>query len=450
MFMSSMYLSKYSSLKKKFEKKEATIGVVGLGYVGLPLAVMFAEAGFKVYGVDISVQIIESLNKGSSHVGDVKDQKLLDLMEGNSVNKICFTSDYSALKSCDGIVICVPTPLSKTGNPDMRYVRDAGENISSNMSAGTLIILESTVYPGATQEMLLPLIEEKSEDHLVIGENVFLAFSPERIDPGRSDWNLRTTPKVIGGVTSRCTDLAVELYGATLNTVVPVSSTGTAEMVKLLENTFRATNIALANELAIMCDRLNIDVWEVIDAASTKPFGFMPFYPGPGIGGHCIPIDPQYLSWKMKQLDYDARFISLAEEINSSMPSFVLEKSQKALVAIGKTLSSSKIIVLGVTYKPDIADIRESPALDVIKLLIEEGAEVVYNDPYVQKLELEEGHQLQSLGITAGNLAQIDVAVIVSDHSSYDFEYLSTCVGLIVDSRNATQGLSLSCEVVRI
>ena len=221
-------------------------------------------------------------------------------------------------------------------------------------------------------------------------------------------------------------------------------------MVKLLENTFRATNIALANELAIMCDRLNIDVWEVIDAASTKPFGFMPFYPGPGIGGHCIPIDPQYLSWKMKQLDYDARFISLAEEINSSMPSFVLEKSQKALVAIGKTLSSSKIIVLGVTYKPDIADIRESPALDVIKLFIEEGAEVVYNDPYVQKLELEEGHQLQSLGITAGNLAQIDVAVIVSDHSSYDFEYLSTCVGLIVDSRNATQGLSLSCEVVRI
>lgn len=450
MFMSSMYLSKYSSLKKKFEKKEATIGVVGLGYVGLPLAVMFAEAGFKVYGVDISVQIIESLNKGSSHVGDVKDQKLLDLMEGNSVNKISFTSDYSALKSCDGIVICVPTPLSKTGNPDMRYVRDAGENISSNMSAGTLIILESTVYPGATQEMLLPLIEERSEDHLVIGENVFLAFSPERIDPGRSDWNLRTTPKVIGGITSRCTDLAVELYGATLNTVVPVSSTGTAEMVKLLENTFRATNIALANELAIMCDRLNIDVWEVIDAASTKPFGFMPFYPGPGIGGHCIPIDPQYLSWKMKQLDYDARFISLAEEINSSMPSFVLEKSQKALVAKGKTLSSSKIIVLGVTYKPDIADIRESPALDIIELLIEEGAEVVYNDPYVQKLELEEGHQLQSLGITAGNLAQIDVAVIVSDHSSYDFEYLSTCVGLIVDSRNATQGLSLSCEVVKI
>ena len=450
MFMSSMYLSKYSSLKKKFEKKEATIGVVGLGYVGLPLAVTFAEAGFKVYGVDISVQIIESLNKGSSHVGDVKDQKLLDLMEGNSVNKICFTSDYSALKSCDGIVICVPTPLSKTGNPDMRYVRDAGENISSNMSAGTLIILESTVYPGATQEMLLPLIEERSEDHLVIGENVFLAFSPERIDPGRSDWNLRTTPKVIGGITSRCTDLAVELYGATLNTVVPVSSTGTAEMVKLLENTFRATNIALANELAIMCDRLNIDVWEVIDAASTKPFGFMPFYPGPGIGGHCIPIDPQYLSWKMKQLDYDARFISLAEEINSSMPLFVLEKSQKALVAKGKTLSSSKIIVLGVTYKPDIADIRESPALDIIKLLIEEGAEVVYNDPYVQKLELEDGQQLQSLGITAGNLAEIDVAVIVSDHSSYDFEYLSTCVGLIVDSRNATQGLSLSCEVVKI
>ena len=450
MFMSSMYLSKYSSLKKKFEKKEATIGVVGLGYVGLPLAVMFAEAGFKVYGVDISVQIIESLNKGSSHVGDVKDQKLLDLMEGNSANRICFTYDYSALKSCDGIVICVPTPLSKTGNPDMRYVRDVGENISSNMSTGTLIILESTVYPGATQEMFLPLIEERLEDHLVIGENVFLAFSPERIDPGRSDWNLRTTPKVIGGVTSRCTDLAVELYGATLNTVVPVSSTGTAEMVKLLENTFRATNIALANELAIMCDRLNIDVWEVIDAASTKPFGFMPFYPGPGIGGHCIPIDPQYLSWKMKQLDYDARFISLAEEINSSMPLFVLEKSQKALVAKGKTLSSSKIIVLGVTYKPDIADIRESPALDIIKLLIEEGAEVVYNDPYVQKLELEEGHQLQSLGITAGNLAQIDVAVIVSDHSSYDFEYLSTCVGLIVDSRNATQGLSLSCEVVKI
>ena len=450
MFMLSMYLSKYSNLKKKFEKKEATIGVVGLGYVGLPLAVMFAEAGFKVHGVDISVQIIESLNKGSSHVGDVKDQKLLDLMEGNSVNRICFTSDYSALKSCDGIVICVPTPLSKTGNPDMRYVRDAGENISTNMSAGTLIILESTVYPGATQEMFLPLIEERLEDHLVIGENVFLAFSPERIDPGRSDWNLRTTPKVIGGITSRCTDLAVELYGATLNTVVPVSSTGTAEMVKLLENTFRATNIALANELAIMCDLLNIDVWEVIDAASTKPFGFMPFYPGPGIGGHCIPIDPQYLSWKMKQLDYDARFISLAEEINSSMPSFVLEKSQKALVAIGKTLSSSKIIVLGVTYKPDIADIRESPALDVIKLLIEEGAEVVYNDPYVQKLELEEGHQLQSLGITAGNLAQIDVAVIVSDHSSYDFEYISTCVGLIVDSRNATQGLSLSCEVVKI
>ena len=448
--MSRMCLSKYSRLKKKIEQKEATIGVVGLGYVGLPLAVMFAEAGFKVYGVDISVQKIESLNNGFSHVDDVKDQNILDLMEGSSGNKICFTDDYSVLKYCDGIVICVPTPLSKTGNPDMRYIRDAGENISANMSAGTLIILESTVYPGATQEMFLPLIEERIEDDLVIGENVFIAFSPERIDPGRSDWNLKTTPKVIGGVTSRCRDLAVELYGATLNTVVPVSSTKTAEMVKLLENTFRATNIALANELAIICDRLNIDVWEVIDAASTKPFGFMPFYPGPGIGGHCIPIDPQYLSWKMKQLDYDARFISLAEEVNSSMPSFVLEKSKKALVVKGKTLSSSKIIVLGVTYKANIADIRESPALEIIKLLIEEGCEVLYNDPYVQELELEEGHKLRSLEITSRNLARIDVAVIVSDHSSYDFEYISTCVDLMVDSRNATKGLSLSCEVVKI
>ena len=450
MFMSRTYLSIYSSLKKRFEKKEATVGVVGLGYVGLPLAVTFAEAGFKVFGVDISVQVIESLNNGFSHVGDVEDQKLLNFMEGGGANRNCFTSDYGVLQACDGIVICVPTPLSKTGNPDMRYVRDAGENISANMSAGTLIILESTVYPGATQEVFLPLIKERSEVHFVIGENVFLAFSPERIDPGRSDWTLKTTPKVMGGITSRCTDLAAELYGATVNTVVPVSSTGSAEMVKLLENTFRATNIALANELAIMCDRLNIDVWEVIDAASTKPFGFMPFYPGPGIGGHCIPIDPQYLSWKMKQLDYDARFISLADEVNSSMPSFLLQKSRKALVKKGKTLRGAKIIVLGVTYKANVADIRESPALDVIELLIEEGAEVLYNDPYVQELEVEGCHQLQSLDLTPGNLAQIDVAVIVSDHSSYDFEYISTCVGLIVDSRNATEGLNLSCEVVKI
>ena len=443
-------MSEYSSLKKKFEKKQATIGVVGLGYVGLPLAVTFAEAGFKVCGVDISVQIIGSLNKGFSHVGDVEDQKLLDFTKDGSVNRICFTTDYSVLQSCDSIVICVPTPLSKTGNPDMRFVRDAAVNISSNMSAGTLIVLESTVYPGATQEMFLPLIEERSEDRFVIGENVFLAFSPERIDPGRNDWTLRTTPKVIGGITSRCTALAAELYGAAVNTVVRVSSTGSAEMVKLLENTFRATNIALANELAIMCDRLNINIWEVIDAASTKPFGFMPFYPGPGIGGHCIPVDPQYLSWKMKQLDYDARFISLADEINSSMPSFLLEKSQKVLFDKGKTLGSSKIIILGVTYKADVADIRQTPALDIIELLIEEGAEVLYNDPYIQELEVPGRHQLQSLDLTPENLGQIDVAVIVSDHSSYDFEYISTCVGLIVDSRNATEGLTLSCDVVKI
>ncbi len=437
-------------LKQKFLDKNACVSVVGLGYVGLPLAVAFSEAGFNVIGLDVSEEKIESLNMGLSHVEDVPSEKIMNLVDKNKPGNIFFTHDYTDLSGSDAVIICVPTPLSKSGDPDMTYVASAGKGISRNISTETLVVLESTTYPGATNDMLIPIIFDGNNKDFSLGDNIFVAFSPERIDPGRKDYNIKTTPKVIGGVTANCSDLAVSLYGAVIETPIVVPDTTTAEMVKLLENTFRATNIALVNEVAIMCDRLGVDVWEVIEAARTKPFGFMSFYPGPGLGGHCIPVDPKYLSWKMKQIGYEASFINLADEVNSSMPSFVNDKLKKVFSNKGKKIKDSKILILGVAYKADISDTRESPALDLIELLRDEGAEISYSDPYVPDLPLSGECKLHSIDLETGDLYAMDAVIIVSNHKLFDLPSLSNKVDLIIDTRNATAGLPMNCEVVKL
>ena len=438
------------SLKQKFLSKKACISVIGLGYVGLPLAVAFTEAGFDVIGLDISEEKIRSLNLGLSYVEDVSNEKINSLMDKDKQGQIVFSCDYTKISKSDAVIICVPTPLSKSGVPDMTFVASAGKEISRNMSVDTLIVLESTTYPGATKDMLIPIILDGNDNDLSIGENTFVAFSPERIDPGREDYNIRTTPKVIGGVTSICTDLAVALYGGVVENPVVVPDTTTAEMVKLLENVFRATNIALVNEVAIMCDRLGVDVWEVIEAAGTKPYGFMSFYPGPGIGGHCIPVDPKYLSWKMSQIGYEARFINLADEVNSSMPIFVIDKLRKVLSNKGKLIKGSEILILGVSYKPDISDTRESPALDLIELLNYEGAKICFSDPHVSELALPDGCKLNSIDLENDDLDLIDAVIIVSSHKLFNLTSLSRKVNLIIDTRNATAGHEMSCEVVKL
>ena len=437
-------------LKQKFLDKNACVSVVGLGYVGLPLAVAFSEAGFNVIGLDVSEEKIESLNIGLSHVEDVPDEKIMNLVDKNKPGDIIFTHDYTDLSESDAVIICVPTPLSKSGDPDMTFVVSAGNGIARNISTDTLIVLESTTYPGATKDMLIPILLDGNNKDFSLGDNLFVAFSPERIDPGRKDYDIKTTPKVIGGATSDCSDLAVSLYGAVIETPIVVSDMTTAEMVKLLENTFRATNIALVNEVAIMCDRLGVDVWEVIEAARTKPFGFMSFYPGPGLGGHCIPIDPKYLSWKMKQIGYEARFINLADEVNSSMPSFVKDKLKKGFENKGKQIKGSKILILGVAYKADISDTRESPALDLIELLRDDGANISYSDPYVPDLALDGECTLHSIDLVTSDLNAIDAVIIVSNHKVFDLLSLSKKVDLIIDTRNATAGLSMHCEVVKL
>ena len=436
-------------LKQKFLDKNACIAVVGLGYVGLPLAIAFTEAGFNVIGLDVSKQRIESLNMGLSHVEDVPSEKIKNLVNKNKIGNILFSHDYTDLTEADAVIICVPTPLSKSGDPDMTYVASAGKDISRNISPQTLIVLESTTYPGATKDMLVPIIFDGNKG-FSLGDNIYVAFSPERIDPGRKDYDIKTTPKVIGGITENCSELAVSLYGTVVETPIVVPDTTTAEMVKLLENTFRATNIALVNEVAIMCDRLGVDVWEVIEAAETKPFGFMSFYPGPGLGGHCIPIDPKYLSWKMKQIGYEARFINLADEINSSMPTFVKEKLKQVFLEKGKQVKGSNILILGVSYKPDISDTRESPALDLIELLNYEGANISYSDPHVPELILPDGSKLHSNDLKDGDFNTIDAVIIVSNHKLFDLPLLSGKVDLIIDTRNATSGLDMLCEVVKL
>lgn len=418
-------------LLKKFESKEAKIAILGMGYVGLPLAVVFAEAGFEVTGIDPNPEKIESLARGESYIIDVPSDQIKRLIQEK---KLHVTTDFSVITEIDAVSICVPTPLRKTGDPDLSFIISATESLSNYLHPGMVIVLESSTYPGTTREMVLPRLTDCCD--YKIGEDFFLAFSPERVDPGRKDWTTINTPKVIGGITEECSEVSAAWYSKALETVVPVSSTEVAEMTKLLENTFRMINIGLVNELTIMCDRLKVDVWEVIEAAATKPFGFMKFTPGPGLGGHCIPIDPLYLSWKLKSVNYTARFIELASEINTNMPRFVVGKVQDALNEAGKPVKGSDILVLGVAYKPDIDDTRESPALDVIHLLEQKGAKVSYHDPYVPFIS-QDGWEMESIKDLTQGLESSDCVVIVTNHKTYDYDLVLQKSAIIVDSRNA-------------
>ena len=437
------------SLISKLNNHEASVTVIGLGYVGLPLACSLTEAGFSVTGIDLDKTKIEDLNNGRSYIQDIPDSKIAELNKPNNNNSGYFqaTNRYDNIADSDAIIICVPTPLRKTKEPDISYILSATEEISHRITENTLVILESTTYPGTTNDVLLKNITNNNPS-LEIGKNVFIAFSPERIDPGRTDFTIKNTPKVVGGITGSCTKVAESLYRQITEKIIPVSSPEIAEMVKLLENTFRLTNIALVNELAIMCERLGINVWEVIDAASTKPFGFMPFYPGPGLGGHCIPIDPHYLAWKMQTVNYKARFIELAAEINYEMPEYVLTKIINSLNSIGKALSTSKIMVLGVSYKADISDTRESPALDIIHLLKTKSAEVDYNDPYVNQIKVAE-ESLISKPITISSLQNYDCCVIITNHTTYDWDMIVKNSQLVIDTRNATKNIK-SEKVIKL
>jgi UDP-N-acetyl-D-glucosamine dehydrogenase len=422
-------------LLAKIEDRTACIGVVGLGYVGLPLGLEFAKAGFKVIGYDVSERVVRDLMAGMSHIQDVPSAELAKLVKSG---KFEATSDESRMQEMDAISIAVPTPLAKTRDPDMGYVLASADAIGRNCRPGILVVLESTTYPGTTRELMLPKLEAAG---LTVGEDVFLAFSPERVDPGNPTWNTKNTPKIVGGITAACTEVASALYATCLDTIVPVNGTETAELVKLLENTFRSVNIGLVNEMAIVCDKLGVNIWEVIEAAATKPFGFMKFTPGPGIGGHCIPLDPHYLAWKMRTLNYKTRFIDLASEINSEMPAIVVRKIAQALNDEKKAVNGSRILVLGVAYKKNIDDMRESPALDIIRLLESQGARVFYHDPYVPKFR-EDGHEHTSVALTDKEIAAADAVVIVTDHSSVDYQRVVSLAAVVVDTRNATARLS--------
>jgi len=429
-----------SILEGKIASHRARVGIVGLGYVGLPLAVEFAKAGFSVTGIDLNAGKTKLVNAGDSYVGDVPSAELSKLVQEG---KLRATTDFGAVRGLDTVNICVPTPLRKTKDPDMSYIVSACEEIVKHFHAGMLIILESTTYPGTTEELLLPMFEKSG---LRVGQDFFLCFSPERVDPGNPKYQTANIPKVVGGATAACTEMGRLFYSQALSSVVPVSSTQVAEMVKLLENTFRMINIGLVNEMALMCDRMGINVWEVIEAAATKPFGFMPFYPGPGLGGHCIPIDPFYLSWKTKQAGIEARFIELAGYINGQMPHFVVDKIQNALNDAGKAVKGAHIHILGVAYKRDIEDLRESPALDVMLLLKRRGARVTYSDPYVPQLQLD-GDDLQAQPEALAGEA--DCTAIITDHSSFDFPRIAAQARLIVDTRNALKGVN-SAHIVRL
>jgi UDP-N-acetyl-D-glucosamine dehydrogenase len=429
------------SLAERIENRTARVGIVGLGYVGLPLAVEFAQAGFPVTGIEVHAGKVDQLNRGESYVQDIPSGVVGTLVENK---KLSATTDFSVIRELDTINICVPTPLRKTKDPDMSYIVAACEQIAKYMHSGMLVILESTTYPGTTNELVLPMLKQ---DGLEVGRDFFLCFSPERVDPGNPKYQTKNIPKVVGGITPQCTEMGARFYRQALDTVVPVSSTSVAEMVKLLENTFRMINIGLVNELALMCDRMGINVWEVIEAAATKPFGFMPFYPGPGLGGHCIPIDPFYLSWKTKQAGIEARFIELAGYINGQMPHFVVDKIQNALNDHTKPLRGSHVHVLGVAYKRNIDDMRESPALDIMHLLERRGARVTYSDPYVPSLHLD-GIQKTS-GDEQTLSAEADCVVIVTDHSQTDYDGVLQRAKLIVDTRNALKGRT-SPKIVRL
>ena len=439
--MSTSAATSASLLQEKIKNHTAKVGIVGLGYVGLPLAVEFAQAGFEVVGIDIAQSKVDDLNNGISYIQDIPTETLRPLVESG---KLRATSDYAAVADLDTINVCVPTPLGKTKDPDMSFIMNAAEQIAQNIKGVKLILLESTTYPGTTEEVLLPLLEKSGQK---VGVDFFLCFSPERVDPGNPKYHTRNIPKVVGGITPTCTEMGALFYSQALETVIPVASSQVAEMVKLLENTFRMINIGLVNELAIMCDRMGINVWEVIDAAATKPFGFMPFYPGPGLGGHCIPIDPYYLSWKAKQSGIEARFIELAGQINGDMPHFAVQKVQNALNDVSKPLKGSHVHIVGVAYKRNIDDVRESPALDVMHLLQKRGATVTYSDPYVPSIRLE--NRIAKAEDLMLNAKKADCCVIITDHKDFDYDALLDAANLIVDTRNALKGRK-STKIVRL
>jgi UDP-N-acetyl-D-glucosamine dehydrogenase len=418
-------------LEDKILDRSARVAILGLGYVGLPLATIFAEAGYNVIGVEPDSSKVEKLDRGESYVQDVPSEQLSKLIQSG---KLQATNDFSVLAEADAVSICVPTPLRKTGDPDLSFILVATDELAKYIHRGVVVVLESTTYPGTTREILLPKLTKTSG--LEVGKDFFLAFSPERVDPGRTDWTTYNTPKVIGGITPTCSELASLWYQQALETVVPVSSAESAEMAKLLENTFRMINIGLVNEMAIMCDRLGLDVWEIIDAAATKPFGYMKFTPGPGLGGHCIPIDPLYLSWKLRALNYTARFIELASEINTGMPRYVVAKVQDALNEQMKPLKGSRVLVIGAAYKPDVDDIRESRALDIIGLLRQKGAEVDYHDPYIPKITHDDWF-LESVPDFIEAASTADCVVIVTNHTTYDYQQILEKAQLIIDTRNA-------------
>lgn len=421
------------TLREKIASRSLRIAIIGLGYVGLPLAVTFAEAGFHVTGIDVDQPKVDLANEGESYIADIASETLQKLM---AAGRLHFTTDFSVLEEIDALSICVPTPLRKTRDPDISYIVAATRQVKAHLHAGQLVVLESTTYPGTTDEVVLPELEATG---LKVGTDFFLAFSPERIDPGNPHFGTKNTPKVVGGLTPDCTELAQAYYGAAIEHVVPVSSARVAEMTKLLENTFRAVNIGLVNEIAIICDKLNINVWEVIDAAATKPFGFMRFLPGPGLGGHCIPIDPHYLAWKLKTLDYTARFIELAAEVNSSMPQYVVNKINEVLNEQRRSLNGATVLVLGVAYKKNVGDIRESPALEVLQELLDRKAIVIYNDDYVPSLTLK-GRVLHSQPLSSGLLQAADCVAIVTDHDYYDAAWIVNEARSVVDTRNMTRG----------
>jgi UDP-N-acetyl-D-glucosamine dehydrogenase len=423
-----------ASLLEKIQSRTARTGVVGLGYVGLPLAVELAKAGFRTTGIDLDTRKVEAVNAGRSYIPDVQTSDVQALQAAGTLDA---TTDFAVVQQLDTINICVPTPLRKTKDPDMSYIVSAVESIATYLHPGMLIILESTTYPGTTDEVVQPLLEATG---LKAGVDFFIAFSPERVDPGNPTFQTHNVPKVVGGLTPTCSKLAAALYGSAIETIVPVSSTRVAEMVKLLENTFRAVNIGLVNELALMCDRMNIDVWEVVEAAKTKPFGFMAFYPGPGLGGHCIPIDPFYLSWKAKQSGFDPRFIELAGHINAGMPHYVVEKVADALNSRRKAINGARILIAGVAYKRDIDDMRESPALDIMGLLHAKGAQVEYVDPFVPEVHGREwpgGFDIRAVELTRGAIGQYDCVVIATEHQAFDYAALVAEADIIVDTRNA-------------
>jgi UDP-N-acetyl-D-glucosamine dehydrogenase len=425
----------FERLKTRIRRREAIMGVIGLGYVGLPLAVEMAKAGIKVYGIDVNPRKVKMVNKGSSYVQDVETEDLRSVVRRK---ELVATTDYRVLKKCDAIDICVPTPLRKTKDPDISYIIGAVEQIGKYLRKGQLVLLESTTYPGTTVEVILSRLEETG---LKVGKDFYLAFSPERVDPGNPEFTTTSIPKVVGGVTARCTEVACHLYGMAIDEVVPVSSPTVAEMVKLLENTFRSVNIGLVNEMCLMCNRMNIDVWEVIEAAASKPFGFLKFYPGPGLGGHCIPIDPFYLSWKAKMAGFEPRFIELAGQVNSSMPDYVVSKVNDVLNRAKKSINGSKILILGVAYKRDVNDTRESPAIDIMRLIKERGGRVAFADPHVKEIEVD-GTMLQGINLTSKNLNAYDCSVIVADHSAFDYDMIVESACAIVDTRNALKDYS--------